>query len=196
MKYIFCLCLGCIYTVAFSQDTTHANKWRYFGLHGAGLVAGSSQQSLSLLTTNGVAKNNWYAGLATGIDWYGVRSIPVLASLHKAFGKSKNQPFVYGNAGLSFPWENPGRFRYNSYSLSEENYRNSFMGELGVGYFISLKNKTALSLSVGYSYKTVKLKGKYTNYIYTFDGPSSYYSSDFEDINHYRRIAIRLGIKI
>lgn len=194
MKYIFCLCFCCICTIAFAQDTAHSTKWRYFGLHSAGLLVGSSQQSLSLLTTNGLTKNNWYAGLATGIDWYGVRSIPVLASLHKAFGKRKNQPFVYGNAGLSCPWEKPKY--YDNYLLTSANYRNGFMGEIGVGQFIALKNKTVLSLSAGYSYKTVMLKGAYANYVYTFIGPASYYTTNFENTNQYRRLVIRLGIKI
>ena len=195
MKYFFAFCCLLATATAFSQqEFKPAAQYKYFGLHGAGLLLGSSQQSLSLLTTNGITKNDWYAGITTGTDWYGLRSVPVLASLHKAFGKNKNQPFVYGNAGLSCPWEKP--YSHERNSLSSAHYRNSFMGEVGAGYFISLRNKTALSLSVGYSYKTVRLKGTYSNIIYDYSGIYSYYSTDFENTYHYRRIAIRLGIKI
>lgn len=174
---------------AFSQDTTHHHKWKYFGLHQVGLLAGSSQNALGLLTTNGISKGNWFGGIGTGIDWYGTRSIPLLASVYKAFGQSRNQPFVYGSAGMSFGWAKDQANTYYSH-----NYKNGFASEAGLGYFIYLKNKTAITLSAGYSYKQVKAEEKYLRIVDFPPYNSDYITSTYK--YNYRRIAIRLGIKI
>jgi hypothetical protein len=190
MKLIISICLLCVVFGAASQDTVHTQKWHYFGLHQFGALSGSSGDRLQVLTTNGINKGNWYTGISTGIDWYGVRSIPVLASLNKAFGHSRNQPFVYGNAGINLPWAQESNNFYYSYR-----YKGGFMAEAGLGYFITLKNKTAFTFSAGYSYKGVKAGDKYMA-IYNFPpyNDPEYSGSSYKF--NYRRIAIRLGIKI
>lgn len=179
---IVCLLLSAVSGSA--QDTIKPKKLQYFGLHQVGLLAGSSMEKAGILTTNGVRFGNWYTGISTGIDWYGIRSIPLLADVHKAFGKGRHQPFVYGNAGVGFGWQT-APYVYGS-MLGAPNYQTGFMGEMGGGYFISLKNRTALTLSAGYSYKETGYKLLYNNPRIP-DSHVKYY---------YRRIAIRIGIKI
>lgn len=175
---------------AFAQDTAHKKKWEYFGLHQAGMVAGSNAEKLSILTTNGLQKGNWHAGISTGIDWYGIRSIPLLASVYKTFGTNKHQPFVYGSAGVGFAWREDIVNRFYSYE-----YKNGFAGEVGLGYFFNLKNKTAFTLAAGFSYKqmgvTEKRLGLSDATIYSYAN-----TTEWRYNYYYRRIAIRLGIKI
>ena len=187
MRYVFLLYLSFTYTTGFAQDTAHNKKLQYFGLHQVGLLTGSSTEKFGILTTNGVRFGNWYAGISTGIDWYGIRSIPLLTSVHKAFGKGRNQPFVYGNVGVGFPWQSDyeeGQIRYD--------YKKGFVAEAGIGYFINLKNKTALSLSAGFSYKELGLD---ESVLIIPIIPPSFYKYYYEKY-YYRRLAIRLGIKI
>lgn len=190
MRKILVLCLLLAYTIVFAQDTTHNKKLKYFGLHQIGLLAGSSSEKVDVLTTNGVHKGNWYAGISTGIDWYGIRSIPLLAGVHKAFGKSRHQPFIYGNAGIAFVWEDDYRVSFGS-GFYDYDFKNGFASEAGVGYFVNLKNQTALSLSAGFSYKEMSLHE--TQSIGGFTG-NIILNHDYK--YYYRRIAIKIGLKI
>ena len=191
MKNYFLSLLLFTVGTTYAQDTIHSKKLQYFGLHQAGLLAGSSSEKLSLLTTNGIRKGNWYGGISTGVDWYGIRSIPLLAGVHKAFGQSRHQPFIYGNAGVEFAWmeDYDLGFRFGSNSFD---YRNGVSAEAGVGYFVNLKNKTALSLSAGFSYKEMGMKETITQVGVEPLFDDNIYRYKF----YYRRIAIRIGLKI
>ena len=191
MKNSFLFVLLLIASTMHAQDTTHSNKLQYFGLHQVSLMAGSSSEKMTVLTTNGIRKGNWYGGMSTGIDWYGIRSFPLLAGIYKAFGQSRHQPFIYGNAGIEFPWmeDYDVRFRFGSNTYD---YRNGFSTEGGVGYFINLKNKTALALSAGFSYKQMGMKETITQV-----GVDPFFDTNIYNYKfYYRRIAIRIGIKI
>ena len=152
---LLCLLLTC--NTLFAQDTAVKKGVQYFGLHQVGLLAGSSSEKTGVLPTNGILWNNWYDGISAGIDWYGILSIPLLVSGHKAFGKSRHQPFLYGTTGIEFAWmedyKTGFRFETDAYD-----YRNGISTEGGIGYFIHLKNNTALSLSAGFSYKAMGIK--------------------------------------
>ncbi len=186
---LLCLLLTCNFL--FAQDTAVKKGVHYFGLHQVVLLAGSSGEKIGVLTTNGIRKNNWYAGISTGIDWYGIRSIPLLVGVHKAFGKSRHQPFLYGNTGIEFVWmddyKTGARFETDAYD-----YRNGFSAEGGIGYFIHLKNNTALSLSAGFSYKAMGIKETTTQV-----GVDPFLNNNISNYKfYYRRIAIRIGLKI
>ncbi len=190
MKFFLILLLNTITIIAAAQKQTKVDTWQYFGLHQAGLLVGNTTEKGSVLTTNCIAKKNWYTGISTGVDWYGLRTIPLLLSVHKAFGSNRHQPFAYGNAGMGFVWEN--NFSNRSYSYQ---YKNGFAGEAGLGYFINLKNKTALSVSAGYSYKQVGMNEK-SLFVTDATPFGNFATNEYHYRYHYRRIAIRLGIKI
>lgn len=191
MKIYFLSLLLLIVNTIYAQDRTDLKKSQYFGLHQVGLQAGSSSEKMNVLTTNGIRKGNWYGGISTGIDWYGIRSIPLLAGIHKAFGQNRHQPFIYGNAGIEFAWMEDYDVRFGFGSQAYD-YRNGLSAEGGVGYFINLKNKTALSLSAGFSYKQMGIKETFSQV-----GVEPFLDTNIYDYRfYYRRIALRIGLKI
>jgi hypothetical protein len=190
MKIYFILLLLFLANISYAQDTTQKKKLQYFGIHQVSLLAGSSGEKIGVLTTNGVRFGNWHTGISTGIDWYGIRSFPLLASVHKAFGKAQHQPFIYGSAGIEFPWMEDYTVSFGNGQTTYD-FRNGKSGEAGVGYFINLKNKTALSLSAGFSYKEMQMHEEGGIGGFAGNIPVNRYYKYY-----YRRIAIRVGIKI
>lgn len=192
MRTLLFTCLLTAVISGIAQDTIHKGKLQYFGLHQASLLAGSSSEKMSVLTTNGIRNGNWYGGISTGIDWYGIRSIPLLASIHKAFSQGRHQPFIYGNAGIEFPWMEDYELVSRFGMINSYNYKTGFSSEGGIGYFINLKNKTALSLSAGFSYKQMNVQ-ETVNQV----GVEPFLNTNIYDYKiYYRRIAIRIGVKI
>lgn len=177
----------------FAQKSTPPN-WNYFGLFGAGLLEGSSPDATTVFTTQGIRKGNWYTGVSSGVDFYGIRSIPVMASLYKTFGKHRSQPLVYGSIGKHFANEKaPLNNGWNA--LGKSSYSGGFAGELGIGYSLSSPAKHGgIMVSVGYSYKVMKWNASYPEPAYDYRG--RYNTLSFENTYHYERIAFRVGIKI
>jgi hypothetical protein len=169
-----------------------AKKIQFKSINTMGLLVGSSGENFSVQTINGIAYKSWSVGIATGIDWYGTRSIPLLLDVRKSFTNNKNKPFVYANGGTSFAWIydsnlNPYYTGIIAY-YDNEKYKTSFTGEFGTGYTMPLKNKAAFVLSVGFSYKALS---KYQTGAANFMGViKTYNSTDY----YYRRLALRLGL--
>jgi hypothetical protein len=178
----------------FSQQMADSSgKWQYMGLFEGGWMKGSSDEALGFLTTYAAGKNNWYPGISIGLDWYGIRSIPVMASLHKALGKSNNQPFVYGSAGISLPWQQAPTV-YENYPLATAKYHSGFIGAAGLGCWLKWKEGKAVSISAGYSYKTARLAGTYSSPFRRY--PTDYSVPGFETKYRFQRLFVRLGLRL
>jgi hypothetical protein len=178
----------------FSQQVADSSsKWQYMGLFEAGWMDGSSDEAFGLLTTYAVGKNNWYPGISIGIDWYGIRSVPLMASVHRAFGVGNNQPFLFGGAGISLPWQQAPAV-YENYPLATAKYRSGFIGEAGVGCWLKWKKDKAVSISAGYSYKTARLYGTYSSSVRRY--PNDYSVPGFETKYRFQRLFVRLGFRL
>ncbi len=151
-------------------------------------MAGGTGEGMAMQTTNGVRYKSWNFGIGTGIDWYGVRSIPLIADVRRCFTNKKYKPFVYTNAGVNFPWESGGTQFTGSLFETQTNYEPAFCGEFGVGYKVSFKNQTAFVMSAGFSYKEIRVEQTSSTGIPGFGKTTNFYEY------YYRRIAVRMGI--
>jgi len=135
---------------AVAQQTAVRAKWRFHSADELGLLNGESKSALHLQSVNGFQRKNWFAGIGAGLDYYKYRSVPVFADARKYFGKTRNQFFVYADAGVHFVFG-----KNNPPGYYEGKYIPCFYGAAGIGYRAGLKNGTGLLLSAGYSYKKI-----------------------------------------
>lgn len=180
------ICLTCgAFAIA---QPVHKNTTPFFtSINSIGVLTGSSSDNFTVQTINGVAYKNWNVGIGTGIDWYGVRTIPLVLDVRRYFTQHKSKPFVYANGGLSFPWAKDRPVEWNTTKTA---YRKSPCAELGLGYTLATKNAFSMFISAGYSYKHVR----YNQYYFLSDPVAEMFElKNTYDFN-YRRIALRLGI--
>ena len=173
-----------------AQMSQQNEKPTFSSINSIGFVSGSTGDNFIVQTINGIKYKKWNVGIGTGIDWYGVRSVPLVLDARRNFTHHRHQPFIYANGGFSFTWAN-GSLAPSYYSTKID-YKNTYCYETGAGYNIAFKNKTALVLSVGYSYKLASFD-QYYNVIYDI-GSGNVNLKNTYDYN-YRRIAVRVGLQ-
>lgn len=170
------------------QEAKPLKETKFISLNQAGLVSGSNGESLTLQTINGVSKNGWSAGIGVGIDFYVDRSVPLFLDVRKDLLNKNTTPFFYADGGVNFPWLNfIQREQKNTFTTTTGKYY-----DLGGGWKFKLKNKKAILLSAGYTFKQSKGKGPMYNY-----NPVTNTSSEitqYQDFR-YRRLVIKVGFK-
>ncbi|HMC85017.1 MAG TPA: hypothetical protein VKI61_05805 [Chitinophagaceae bacterium] len=142
--------LFCFLYNASAQKTDAVSKWKFHSVNQVGLLQGESKSAFHLQSVNGLEKKNWFAGIGVGIDYYRYKSIPLFAEGIKYFGKTRNQFFIYADAGVNFIWE-----KTNKSTFYSEKYSPGFYWGSGIGYKAGLKNGTGFLISAAYSYKRV-----------------------------------------
>ena len=170
-----------------AQSSPSKEKVHFSSINTLGIMAGGSGEGMAMQTINGVRYKNWNFGIGTGIDWYGIRSIPLIADVRRSFTNKKYKPFVYTNAGANFPWATGDNYSIGFGSI-ETSYKPAFCGEFGLGYKVSFKNQTAFVMSAGFSYKEIRVEQISSTGIPGFGKTTS----SFE--YYYRRIAVRMGV--
>lgn len=163
-------------------------KLSFHSINQLGITTGSSGESFSLQTINGIQYKKYSAGIGIGLDWYSTRTVPVFIDVRREFSNAAHRPFVYANIGASRPWWK-GNETGNSTNKREDHTKACW--EAGAGYNIHLKNNTSLVLSLGYSFKQVSYSQPYASL-----GNNAWlpYSSLNRYDYYYKRIAIRAGI--
>jgi hypothetical protein len=162
------------------------SKWKFHSLNGIGLLQGESKAAFHLQSVNGFEKKNWFAGVGVGLDYYRYKSIPLFAEGRKYFGKTRNQFFIYADAGIHFVWEKIDKAAYYT-----EKYYPAFYGGAGIGYRAGFKNGGGFLLSAGYSYKRVDDEQQYIA-LCPSDGPCNLQINKYKyDLN---RILLQIGL--
>lgn len=175
------------------QESTSTNSisfFRQFAFHSInqmGLLEGEKGTSFQLQTINGVAKNYWFAGIGAGIDHYHLRTIPVFLDVRTNIIKKDKSPFIYADAGISFPWEKGNN---NNLWLKNE-YNNGRFFDVGIGYTTPLSKVGAFVFSIGYSEK--KLTEERYNYFYIMPAENVYDLNKTEYNYCFRRISVKAG---
>jgi hypothetical protein len=177
-----------------AQQEMVSNSWSFQSIANIGLLEGETGSAFQLQTINGARYKSWFTGLGLGLDYYRYRTIPLFIDIRKEFGKSIGKLFVYADGGISFNWLTDGE---KTEYVQNVEYHNGFYSDLGFGYVRSIGRKSALSISLGYSYKKSSetypssYPYYYPNYNYT-DTPPQNASSD--QINYsLNRLNIKLG---
>ena len=137
------------------------------------MVNGNHAVSAALQTVNGVAYNNWFAGIGVGLDFYRYRSLPLFLDLRRSFElKKKNKLFVYADGGYNLPWVKEAEQPISIWGWPvkvEHKYKGGAYMDAGFGYAVQFKGGNALLLSTGYSHKyfsekrtTIRMTGENT----------------------------------
>lgn len=121
------------------------------------LVNGNHAVSGVLQTVNGIAYNNWFAGIGAGIDFYRYRSVPLFIDLRRSLDmKRGNKLFVYADGGYNLPWvkkDEPVFSIWGWPTHTDYKYRGGLYLDAGLGYALQVKGGNAFLLSTGYSHK-------------------------------------------
>ena len=146
------ICLMSLLSIA-QPPAIKKSSLTFSSIVGVGILEGQSDKTTAQVQmVNGVKKDNWFAGIGVGIDYYGKkRSIPLFVSIQRDLRNNKKTPFVYVNGGYNFSWlrENEKQFfQGTGYSQT-----GGIFSELGLGYKFLLKNKMYLGFAAGYSEK-------------------------------------------
>jgi hypothetical protein len=127
-----------------------------------------------------------------GLDYYRVRTIPVFIDIRKEFGKNSGKFFIYTDGGVSYAWATDAQ--KSSYLMNDQ-FHNGFYTDMGLGYKSVIAKKSALLISLGYSYK--EINETYSSYYYypnyfTNDTPPPNLSG--EKINYsLNRLSMKIG---
>lgn len=141
--FVVLLCLAG--SVSFGQK-------RGLPLEGAvqiGLLEGQSGSDFQLGFTGGLKFNTWTTSLGAGLDYYGMRSVPVFLQVQKKFFGREKTPFAFVGGGYHFPWlkNNTGDW------WGEKKTRGGLYYSAGIGYQLPVMKTAAMFFTTGYSFK-------------------------------------------
>jgi hypothetical protein len=193
-KILICLILLTVKLhTAFAQQKTLASPWSFQSILNFGLLEGETGSSFQLQTINGAQYKSWFAGIGLGLDYYRLRTIPLFLDIRKEFGKNRDKLFVYADGGISFTWVTDAQ--KSNYYFPNPQFHNGFYSDLGLGYKAVVGKRTALLISIGYSYK--KAIESYTMPIYGYQNLYPTYmmqNGPDEQINYsLNRLSMKIG---
>jgi hypothetical protein len=180
MKIVFCILLF-LHCAVPAQSQAIRQKGMYI-LPQAGVLKGEEKYSAQGIIVGGMEYKGWGFGIGAGIDWYRIRTVPIVADIRRSITVAKQPFFVYANAGwnIAIP-------RDNEYLLKG---KGGAYGEAGLGYAILNKKKKGILLSIGFTSKTVTDKFMETTYIWTTPVPTE------RRIDYtFNRFILKLGYK-
>lgn len=179
------------FLVLFTVKATGQNKKiKFSSINQVGLLSGSTGEAFMLQTINGLKKDNWFAGLGTGLDFYRERTIPLFLDIRRdliIFNRI-NTPFIYADAGMNFSWLKATQREQKQFPTSSP----GLVYDVGIGWKLSGKHNRGYIFSAGYSFKQVKEKVKYL----WWSAPTVRLESEnYERYTYlYRRIVVKVGI--
>ncbi|MDB5207422.1 MAG: hypothetical protein JWR72_2497 [Flavisolibacter sp.] len=140
-----------LFILIFYSTVAIAQK-RSFPLEGniqAGLLEGEKGSAFQLSMMGGLRYKTWTTSVGTGLDYYGIRSIPLYLNVQKRLFNRTQTPFLYLGSGYHFPWVNTD---YKD-SWRETKTKGGLYYSGGIGYQLPAIKKAALFFAAGYSLK-------------------------------------------
>ncbi len=186
------LLLLMILTYYVTTAQTTKSKWHFKSTNLIGNLLGEQGSKFSMQSINGFSKNSWMVGIGVGIDPYGYSSIPVFLDIRKSFGKKAWQPYVYTDAGPSFPLSNPDLPKTWQSGLPGFDLNTGWVAEFGIGVQKKIAGNTQFVLQFGYSQKYYSFNSHQGNFGFI----SSIWPETSTYEYQYRRWAVRMGITL
>ncbi len=168
-----------------AQKSKSQNQWVFHSYNLLGLLEGEAGSAFQLQTVNGVQYGSWFAGLGLGIDYYQFRSVPLFLDIRKFFGKEPAPFYLYGDAGIQYPWVTSSQKM-----LYQSSFSNGFYGDVGIGHLHKFGPRLGLSFSIGYTYKAATETSP--TYACPFAGPC--YDNAASLSYELNRITMKIGI--
>jgi hypothetical protein len=172
--------------MVFSISSYAQNQIKFNSINSGGITAGQSGLYGLFQTVNGVMFKQWFAGIGAGYDSYYYKTIPLFVDARR-FINIKNNIFMYADAGYNFSWKNKPKevSRYTSY-----NFSGGFYSDIGVGFKAKFIKKTSLSITSGYSSKSLSNNVHVVNPCLVAPCPENIYAHTY----NLRRIIIKTGL--
>ncbi|WP_315816616.1 hypothetical protein [Paraflavitalea speifideaquila] len=190
-KYFWVTVIGCSLVVtSWAQSSEKAPTVRkscscgFSSINQLGIATGENNNSVLLQTINGFRYKTWFAGVGVGYDTYYAKTVPLFLDLRKSLFLKPSTPFLYLDGGVQFM----GEKKTDKGSYYTKQYHPGAYYDMGIGYQIGLRNKSAILMSAGYSQKYLKYH-QYTEVVCIM-APCPSYSS------HYNFRLNRLAFKI
>lgn len=152
----------------------------------AGLLEGEKGAAFQLHLLSGIRWQQWAIGAGTGLDYYGMRSIPLFLDIRRNLASKPAVPFIYLNAGTHFIW--PNEEQQSDWQAVRN--RPGWLLEAGVGYQLPI-GQHVLYFTGGYSQKS--FRQEITSEICPAGRPCMESTSRFDYV--FRRISIRTGFR-
>jgi hypothetical protein len=192
MKIFFCILL-----FLFCADSIQSQAVREKGVYivpQAGALIGDQHISGQGTIIGGIEHKGWGLGIGAGIDWYKIRTVPVLIDIRRSIPVGKRPFFAYINAGwnLAAPRDKE-YFRDENPHIKDDRFTNGVYGEAGLGYAFLNKAKKGILLSIGFTRKTVTERFTETDYIPTT--PFTAYETERRLDYSFNRFIFKLGYK-
>lgn len=193
-KYLIGILLLAASQVNAQKGNNKINKDFYL-LPQTSLLVGNDYKSGQFLLSGMLEQKGWGIGIGTGIDIYKLRTIPVFAHLQKDITKG-GPLFTYLRLGGNIVWptESQAKGIESPFFNSKVSFQSGLYADLGVGYKLGISKKNPVTISVGYSRKTV-MKTFYDTIIQDFP---PYHTEKSEHSYQYNlnRLALAVGIKL
>jgi len=158
MKYFFLVLLIPVTLVSFGQKKNATYK--FHSINNISLINGNNATTAGLQSINGFQKDNLFAGVGIGLDYYLYRTVPLFVDFRYEFGKTKNKFFAYADGGVNFDWVeeeyNDGPIFIWDGSRNTSEFHNGAYTDVGLGYMVGTKKGGGLVLSLGHSYKSLE----------------------------------------
>lgn len=162
------------------KERTDRKPYGYTALADLGFMGGD-QNTVSLMLINGYQfKNRLSIGAGFGIEKFKEQVIPVFADVRYHFLKGSITPFVYMQAGYSYPLG-------SSAEGNMTEVKGGAMLNPGLGLRMNFTSRNALIFSLGWRYQEIRSHYSY----YYYGGPA--YDNSYNRTDFYRRIAVRVG---
>lgn len=150
--FLLCILTGCT-VITSAQETRQEQPKKgcscsFVPILQVGALMGEKGAFWQVQTIQGIRYKTWYAGIGAGMDWYGIKGIPVFLDLRKDIFKTRSSPYFYLDGGIHLAHLNNEKDQWYSYS-----YSNGFYGDVGFGFKVGITPKNKLLVSGGYSYK-------------------------------------------
>lgn len=164
------------------KERTERKPYGYSALADLGFMGGD-ENTMSLMLINGYQfKNRIFVGGGFGIEKFKEQVLPVFADVRYNFLKGSISPFVYLQAGYSYPLG-------KSAEGNTTEVKGGALINPGIGLRMNFTTHNALIFSLGWRYQEIR---SHWNYNYYWGDPQ-YYENGYDRTDFYRRIAFRVG---
>jgi hypothetical protein len=185
---ILTLALVCfLFSTAFAQKKPVS----FAGAVQVGILEGEQGGSLQFGAMAGVKLKKWKTSIGSGLDYYGVRSIPLYLNVQHNILAADKTPFVFAGAGYHFPWAPTNtKDGFSSWS-SSVNTDGGLYYHAGIGYELPALKKAALFFAAGLSSK--HYREEILIPVYCVMGPCPEYKEKVA--YRFRRLSIAMGLR-
>ena len=185
---ILTLALGCFF---FSITFAQKQPVSFTGAVQVGILEGEQGGSLQFGAMGGIKLNKWITSVGSGLDYYGVRSIPLYLNVQRNLFSTEKTPFVYAGAGYHFPWVPTNtKDDFSPWSTSV-NTDGGLYYSAGIGYQLPALKKAALFFTAGLSSK--HYREEILRPVYCVMGPCPEYKEKVA--YRFRRLSIAMGLR-